>query len=526
MTEPDRQPSRLSAGQRRRAGVGASADSAPTGALRVFDVLLLRYVVVIHAISFTGHDAPANDKLLHFRGTSAAPTRYGLMECSSEGGNPVVGVERWSGNEAKALRQAMRLSVRAFAEHLGVAVRTVSKWEATGDGVRPRPDMQAVLDTALEQVDEQTHARFAGLLGDDRATIQLAENGVRPLVTRPPTTSGVSSNAALRQVEGLRRAITVAISDHALPTASLDDWERTALRQGAATRDRPASLLLGDLAADLAELYRVIADARSVASIRSLTRTAAKMAGLVCLTLIKLDQRASFRRWAQTARVAASNAGDPWTHSWVLAQEAYGFYYSGDLTEAIDVARHAQGLVRAAPCVGSVLATALEARAQASLGRLQETMDALGRAEDGLSRLEPSSTIASAFGYTEAQLRFHEENALTHLGATDRAWKAQERALELCPSHDYMDRTLARLDRASCLACDGHVSDAMNYATQTLTSLTDQQREGIIALRSSEVVNAVPERDRDQPPVRNFRDLLISLEGAPQRDRSKTGRAG
>lgn len=196
-----------------------------------------------------------------------------------------------------------------------------------------------------------------------------------------------------------------------------------------------------------------------------------------------------------------------------MAQEAYGHYYSSDLTDAIDVAEHAQALAGQAPCVGAVLAAALEARAQAALGRHEETVAALARAEDILSRLESNSLIATAFGYNEAQLRFHEESALTHLGATGLAWRAQERALELCPSDDYMDRALTRLDRASCLVRDGYISDAMSYAAQTLNGLSDQQRDGIITLRGSEVVTAVPEQERDLSAVRDFRDLLISLQG-------------
>jgi DNA-binding XRE family transcriptional regulator len=45
-------------------------------------------------------------------------------------------VRRWTGHETRALRMALRLSVRAFAEYLGVAVRTVSKWES---GTEPDP---------------------------------------------------------------------------------------------------------------------------------------------------------------------------------------------------------------------------------------------------------------------------------------------------------------------------------------------------------------------------------------------------
>jgi len=82
------------------------------------------------------------------------------------------------------------------------------------------------------------------------------------------------------------------------------------------------------------------------------------MAGLMCLTLIKMDERTAFRRWARTARLAASEAGDLLTHSWVRAQEAYGHYYSGDLLGAIGVAQHAQALSSQIPSVGAVLAAA------------------------------------------------------------------------------------------------------------------------------------------------------------------------
>jgi transcriptional regulator with XRE-family HTH domain len=78
----------------------------------------------------------------------------------------VASVHQWSGLEARALRQALRLSVRAFAEHLGVAVRTVSKWEKLGAGVRPRPDTQAILDTALARADVPAQLRFEALLAE------------------------------------------------------------------------------------------------------------------------------------------------------------------------------------------------------------------------------------------------------------------------------------------------------------------------------------------------------------------------
>ncbi|MET9225341.1 hypothetical protein [Lentzea sp. NPDC003310] len=73
----------------------------------------------------------------------------------------------WTGREARALRRALRLSVRAFAERLGIGVRTVTKWESLGTGTTPRPFMQSILDTALSAADAEAKQRFELLLRQD-----------------------------------------------------------------------------------------------------------------------------------------------------------------------------------------------------------------------------------------------------------------------------------------------------------------------------------------------------------------------
>jgi hypothetical protein len=295
----------------------------------------------------------------------------------------------------------------------------------------------------------------------------------------------------------------------AVTEVSLDDWEQTVLRHGAATRDRPAPLLLGDLLADLAELRQALDSCRLATSARRLTRVMAQMSGLVFLTLIKLDDRAAFRRWARTARIAAAEAGDPLTHAWVVAQEAYGHYYSGDLGEAIKVAQHAQGLAGTVPSVGVPLAAALEARAHALRGDEQQTRAALGRAEAAVGQLTGESLAASAFGYNEAQLRFHEGNAYTHLRDTKAAKRAHDRALELCAPGDYTDWAMTRLDQATCLVYDRDPSAAVTLATDTVARLSVEQRRGIIAGRGREIIVVLPKQHRTTPAVREFEELLI-----------------
>ncbi|MGQ0773883.1 MAG: NB-ARC domain-containing protein [Pseudonocardiales bacterium] len=96
------------------------------------------------------------------------------------------GLQRWSGREARALRAALRMSVRVFAAHLGVSNRTVSKWEAAGEQLTPLPDTQAVLDTALEQADAAAQERFHDSLSALRASLALHVPSLEPdLIQRP-----------------------------------------------------------------------------------------------------------------------------------------------------------------------------------------------------------------------------------------------------------------------------------------------------------------------------------------------------
>lgn len=75
-------------------------------------------------------------------------------------------VAGWTGAEARALRLALRMPLRQFAAHLGVAPRTVSQWEALAAGIRPRPEMQAALDEALSRATPAEQTRFQLLAGD------------------------------------------------------------------------------------------------------------------------------------------------------------------------------------------------------------------------------------------------------------------------------------------------------------------------------------------------------------------------
>lgn len=81
------------------------------------------------------------------------------------------------------------MSVREFAAHLGVSDRMVSKWEAGGRSIRPRPVNQEALDTSLAQASPEVRARFAAAVGMAAPVVDTdvrAHRVVRPRGWRLP----------------------------------------------------------------------------------------------------------------------------------------------------------------------------------------------------------------------------------------------------------------------------------------------------------------------------------------------------
>jgi 8-oxo-dGTP diphosphatase len=68
-------------------------------------------------------------------------------------------IDAWTGDRAVRLQAAVRMSNDEFAEHLGIATRTVAGWHQN-PATKPRPDVQRTLDTALRRADDDARRRF------------------------------------------------------------------------------------------------------------------------------------------------------------------------------------------------------------------------------------------------------------------------------------------------------------------------------------------------------------------------------
>lgn len=133
-------------------------------------------------------------------------------------------VQKWTGRETRALREALRMSTREFAARLGMTERTISKWEAPAGGTTLRPNSQALLDTMLGNAPEDARTRFETALGagaDRKGAAGLAFPGGRP-DSGADFTAVVKRHMRIRGMSIRATSRAAGYSDHTLVSKVLN----------------------------------------------------------------------------------------------------------------------------------------------------------------------------------------------------------------------------------------------------------------------------------------------------------------
>ncbi|MDQ1678479.1 MAG: hypothetical protein QOC93_3623 [Actinomycetota bacterium] len=348
----------------------------------------------------------------------------------------MAAVERWSGHQARALRAALRLSVRDFAAYLGVAPRTISTWESGAGEVHPRPDLQRVLDTALERADNDARTRFetgltrvgpghdaapglrhtgwgrdatgdlARFLADDRP---LAAGSALRLAQEWRTTEApqvVQMRAGRRVGERLAQLVGERVGllrrmDDVLGGGDLYDLVRTELLLTLdAVREATYS----------AEAGRALLAA--VADLCQLAGWVAADAGLIRQAERYLLGGVSAAHAARSASLAAN----------LLSSLSYQTANVGDPREAVLLAAgaYAEGERHATPPARALLLERV-AWAHARLGDVRATEQALGAADDAFAAAEPGDGPSWAYWLTRAEVDVMAGRCLTELRRPRRA---------------------------------------------------------------------------------------------------------
>jgi transcriptional regulator with XRE-family HTH domain len=362
-----------------------------------------------------------------------------------------VTVECWTGRATRALRRALRLSVRGFAVHLGVGVRTVANWEAGGETLTPRPEMQAALDTTLSRAPAEAKIRFSVLLGDRKDVGEEDATNRRQLLVGGLRVSGL---AMLTTAEG-ETALASADNDQLLmllPAA----YRRL-------ERRLPSRLLVGPVTAHLS-LVRQLAARTPIddGRYRRLCGLVSETAGLAAWLYVDLDERANARRHYQIAVKAAGRTGHPLLPVYMQASMGQFAAWCGDAHQGLRLIAEARHRLEKGPLLATIWLDTLEAAALAEtrdLGALAK-LDRVEARLDAAQRDEP--IWPWIFRFDAPKLAGYRAVAAAKLGRLQTAdeWFT----LAATVDHTPKQRALMDIERAGALAAGGDLVHACKMA--------------------------------------------------------------
>jgi transcriptional regulator with XRE-family HTH domain len=358
-------------------------------------------------------------------------------------------VGQWTGQEASALRQALRLTIRDFAEHLGVAERTVAKWEAGGSAMVPAPVMQAALDTVLARAPDEAKGRFGMLL----AATRDPAGSLRSAVTL----------GGRRRVERMLHLGEDTASNLEAVTASYRRMYHTVdahdLIDGVAQHVRTTRAF-----------WRRTTDPERRRSLAAITSETAMLAGR--MSFFDLGRPSEAEPYYQTALDAAEGAGDRALQAVALGNQSFLPRDRGDYDGALHLLRQAKDLAADQPTIRS-WATALEAMTHTWAHQSKHSLAAMEQAEALLAEA-PADDRPRWFDYYDpARLAGFKGLMRIRLGDPDSAQTLLDEAIVALPSEAAKQRACYLADQATVYADAGEVEAACQLGSRALGILDE-----------------------------------------------------
>jgi tetratricopeptide (TPR) repeat protein len=350
-----------------------------------------------------------------------------------------------------------------------------------------------------------------GRVGEDEMRRRELLGSLAGLGLIPPT---------LTALDDTRHAAELMLSRAQSQTAGIDYAELAAERHSYGYHGRAPLAVLADIAADFSDIRPLLASVRTPATRTRVCRASAQLAGMIGIVLHDLGNRREAHGWFHTAYLAAEETEDPNLKAWILAREAMVPLNFGAPHAAANLATQARTIAGDRTTASAALACAVASRAHAQLGRDDEALEALSKAESISEQLRGEAATDTWVGYPEQKHHVHASQTLTHLGQTRRAYASQSRALELSRSPDNMQNTrngmralstaLIELDRAACLHQDGETVEACDQAQRAITALPGELRVALVLTRAHGLARAIPADRQALPAVRDLNELISS----------------
>jgi tetratricopeptide (TPR) repeat protein len=334
-------------------------------------------------------------------------------------GMPVIAM--WTGGHADLLRDSLRMTNESFAEHLGVAVRTVANWRKQPE-IIPKQLMQEALDTALERAPDRAKAQFALLIERGRRADRVESVGTRdPRASGPAGSSASAAQAIPRQrippddVEDLLAQVTVTST----AGDAIEQIERAAISLAESHTQAPARKILSQVKPLDQRVRSLLGGRLRLSEQRELYRIESLLLSHACLLLGDLNENASAERYGMVALALAKEAeSDQAVAMTVLAKT---FRWQKRFTESMDMA--SRGFACSPNTPIRVQLASQEANAAALLGHAGRAREALARAERAAELVTPDSGL-SAWSFPVTRQAVFAQSVATQLGDADAMLQA------------------------------------------------------------------------------------------------------
>ncbi|MFF0528321.1 helix-turn-helix domain-containing protein [Nocardia amikacinitolerans] len=393
------------------------------------------------------------------------------------------------------------MSIREFAAHLGVHERLVSKWEAGGSRVHPRPVNQAALDTSLARSDEVVRARFAALIGESPVDGSAAGFDVRSAAGARTSYSSDADLLALIDAGAMRGDALAAISERDLIMAAAHEASEHAGRAestnvGASTLEQldadvtrianeyvhiPPVPMMVEMLRVRRRVYRLLEGHQRPSDTSHLYLLAGTLSGLLANASTDLGYYDAAGEQARAAWAYAELCGHNGLRAWTRGMHALIEYWSERPRRAVLLAQSGQDFADSA--TAKVRLLNIEARIWSKIGSAADT-DRCIRAADEARELAATDDlhdeIGGVFGFPDAKAQYYAGATYIHLGQAEPALTATERAIDLYsngPSEkrSYGAEALARVDSAAAHLINGSLDGAAE-ALHPVLGLAEDKR--------------------------------------------------
>ncbi|WP_119726380.1 XRE family transcriptional regulator [Thermomonospora amylolytica] len=295
--------------------------------------------------------------------------------------------------------------------------------------------------------------------------------------------------------------------------ADVEEWERIAWEYGHTYVSTPPGRLVADLAADVADVRRLLSRTTKPAVRARLARVSAQLLTLMADGLHSFGVTGASQRWWRTARHAADASGDPDIAAWVRARESFNALHSGRaVRSALLLAEDAVRIAGNRPSLGVVEAHKNRAYALARQGDADQSRKAVDAMRTAFERLpeEVVSETGSLWGWPERILYLAEGYVSTMLG-DPAAVAAQDKALATYPAEWRTDVAKIHLLRAITLVQDREVEAGLEHAVTVMETVPSDRRRGSVLHLAAKVTENLPGQAHILPAARELRALTAGV---------------